>query len=74
VIASGATSTWPAWRAVRNWLLVSGTSSTSDWSMPASASARSSTTPCACPWENASFLPSKSSTLRMSLPGLVENT
>ncbi|CAM5251040.1 hypothetical protein SALBM311S_04015 [Streptomyces alboniger] len=64
-------STWPDCSAVRNWLLVNGTSCTSSYASPAFFNARSRTTPCAWPCENASFLPLKSSTVRMSLPGLV---
>ena len=60
LMASGAMSTWPDCRAVRNWLLVSGTSSTSSYASPAFFNARRSTTPWACPWEKASFLPLKS--------------
>lgn len=68
---SGATSTWPDCRAVRNWLLVSGTRRTSSYARPASLSARSSMTPCACPCDEASLRPLKSPVVRMSLPGLV---
>lgn len=64
-------STWPDWRAVKNWLLVSGTSFTSEYAMPACLRARSRTTPWAWPCEKASFLPLKPWTSLMSLPGLV---
>src|ERR1700735_1500298 len=68
-----ATSTCRASSAVRNSSLVIATRSTALYGMPACLSARSSTTPCAWPWENPSFLPRNWLTDVTSDPGAVAN-
>src|ERR1700735_2010499 len=68
-----ATSTCRASSAVRNSSLVIATRSTALYGMPACLSARSSTPPCAGPWENPSFLPRNWLTDVTSDPGAVAN-